>query len=280
MTEVILNTPRLWLDKFPWPQANTHKHKRGALGVVSGRMSSTGAARLAAKAGLRVGAGLVTLFSPPSAVLVNASHVTAIMVKAFQDTDALGALCSKAKCTIIGPGAGLTDQTLDNVLQVLEASSRAVLDADALTVFERRPSGLFGRLRPNDILTPHEGEFERLFPGILARYGREQAALEASNKAGSVILLKGPQSLVAAPDGRICKQESAPAWLATAGSGDTLAGLLGGLMAQGMDTFLAACAGVWIHAEAGRLFGPGLTADDLEAVIPEVLRSLYDLSQT
>lgn len=269
------NSPDLWLDAFPWPARDAHKHSRGALGVVTGGASSTGAARLAAQAGLRVGAGLVTLYSPPSAVLVNASHATAIMVEAFADTTDLAVLAADADCVLIGPAAGVHERTRNNTLAILSKAKCAVLDADALTVFSDDAAALFSKLRSQDVITPHEGEFNRLFSGLLQQVGRESAARKAAQDTGAVTVLKGPQTLIAAPLGELCRQSDAPPWLATAGSGDTLAGLIGGLCAQGMESYLAACAAVWIHAEAGRKFGPGLIADDLAGLIPVVLSDLH-----
>jgi len=162
---------------------------------------------------------------------------------------------------------------------VAGTDARLVVDADCLTLYRDRAEELFALLKPNDVLTPHEGEFERLFPGRLKRGEREAVVREAAGEAGSVLLLKGSRTLIAAPDGRLVANENGTPWLATAGSGDVLAGLIGGLMAQGMDSFDAACTGVWVHAEAGAAFGPGLIAEDLPELVPQVLASLWKRSR-
>lgn len=267
------NGPKLWLARFPWPAADTHKHKRGRLAVVSGGAWSTGAARLAARGGLRIGAGLVTLVSPREAAAVNAAHLEAVMLKVFDDVEQLQALTEAADAVVIGPGAGVDDATRAHVLALSRTGAALVLDADALTAFRAEPAALFSMLDRDDVLTPHEGEFERIFPGLLAG-GRLEASREAAVKAGAVVLLKGPETVVAAPDGRTAVNAQASPWLATAGSGDVLAGLVAGLMAQGMDSFEAACAAVWVHAAAAEAFGPGLVAEDLPGLVPGVLKQL------
>lgn len=271
MTET--NDPSLWRDDLPWPDAATHKHLRGRLGVVSGGALNTGAARLAARAGLRVGAGLVRILCPPEAALVVAAAVEAVMVSDFESPETLKGLAEPLACVVIGPAAGLTEATAQNLAALAETQAVLVVDADALTLFKGRPDDLFACLDPHDVLTPHEGEFERIFPGLLAK-GREAAAEAAARRSGAVIVLKGPQTVIAAPDGRIRINLNGSPWLATAGSGDVLAGLIGGLIAQGVDPFDAASAAVWMHADAGGRFGPGLTAEDLPDLIPSVLRRL------
>lgn len=278
MTEIspATNSPDLWRNAWPWPEADTHKHARGAFGCVTGATASTGAARLSARAGLRIGAGLVTLFSPPGAVLVNASHETAIMVKAFQTPAELADLASNCQCALIGPGAGVTSDTRDNTLSVLKNSRTTVLDADALTVFQDDPETLFAAIDRPTLLTPHPGEFKRLFGDLIDHEGRERAAVMAAERSGAVVILKGASSVIAAPDGRAVVNHHASPFLATAGSGDVLAGIAGGLMAQGMAVFDAACAACWVHGEAGLRLGPGLTADDLPGALPAILARLYD----
>ena len=271
------NTPALWADCFPWPAADAHKHARGALVVVSGPASQTGAARLAARGGLRIGAGLVTVLCPPAALMVNAAQLEAVMVRSFKDASALKVAAGKARAAVIGPAAGVTDATRENLIALDAAGAALVIDADALTVFAPAPKALFAALDERDVLTPHPGEFERLFPGLLGGSPeRISAARTAAGRAGSVVLLKGPDTVVAAPDGRAAVITEGAPFLATAGSGDVLAGFIGGLMAQGMPTFEAACAGAWIHAEAGRGFGPGLIAQDLPELSRGVLAQLYE----
>ena len=269
------NATGLWSGAFPWPGVQAHKHARGALGVVSGSAAHTGAARLAARAGLRIGAGLVTVLSPPSAVLVNAAHLEAVMLQSFAGGPELAEAAGQAKAVVIGPAAGVTPATRANVLALAATGAALVVDADALTVFREDPERLFEVLDSCDVLTPHVGEFERTFPGLLEDAPeRVTAARQAAARAGAVVLLKGPDTVIAAPDGRAAVNTNGSPWLATAGSGDVLAGFIGGLMAQGMPAFEAACAGAWIHAEAGRGFGPGLISEDLPDLAPAVLRRL------
>lgn len=265
--------PTLWRAALPWPGADTHKHRRGRLGVVSGGMLSTGAARLAARAGLRVGAGLVRILCPPDAGPVIAGAVEAIMVSDFDTPEALAQLVAPLDCVVIGPAAGLTEATERNLEALGRTEAALVVDADALTLFKGRAEILFAHLGARDILTPHEGEFERLFPGLLAE-GPEAAASQAARISGAHLVLKGRDTVIAAPDGRIRINRNGTPWLATAGSGDVLAGLIGGLIAQGMAPFDAASAAVWMHADAAGRFGAGLTAEDLPDLIPAVLTDL------
>ena len=269
------NTPELWLGRFPWPGLTAHKHTRGRLMVVSGDAWSTGAARLAARAGLRVGAGLVTLLSPPEALMVNASHLEAVMLRPFETELELEELVAEAECVVIGPAAGVSEITLSNVLALAKTGAALVVDADALTVFSDDPTELFGVLDRDDVLTPHPGEFERVFPGLLnGSPDRITATRAAARRTQSVVLLKGADTVIAAPDGRAAVNLNGSQWLATAGSGDVLAGFIGGLIAQGMPSFEAACAGAWIHADCADHFGPGLISEDLPGLAPMVLKRL------
>jgi len=270
------NTPALWSIRFPWPAVDAHKFRRGRLKVISGDAWRTGAARLAARAGLRIGAGVVTLLSPPAALGVNAAHLEAIMLEAFEGETDLEASAEAADAVVIGPAAGIGEGTVRHLFAIARTGAALVVDADALTSFRHDPDLLFSALDRDDVLTPHAGEFERIFPGLLGQVPeRITAAREAAQRAGAVVLLKGPDTVVAAPDGRAAVSLNAVPWLATAGSGDVLAGFIGGLIAQGMDSFEAACAGAWIHAECGASFGPGLISEDLPGLVPSVLGRLY-----
>ncbi|MFA4894503.1 NAD(P)H-hydrate dehydratase [Brevundimonas sp.] len=263
-----------WRLSLPWPAADAHKHARGRLGVVSGKASQTGAARLAARAGLRIGAGVVRILCPPDATAVIASAIEAVMLTPFRSEEALIEAVEGMDAVVIGPAAGVNDATRAHVRALAGSGAALVVDADGLTVFETWPGDLFAVLDRDDVLTPHEGEFKRLFPGLLDR-GREAAAREAAQQAGAVVVLKGPATVIAAPDGRLAVNGNGVPWLATAGTGDVLAGMIGGLMAQRMDSFDAARAAVWMHAEAARGFGPGLIAEDLPERLPRVLAALY-----
>jgi hydroxyethylthiazole kinase-like uncharacterized protein yjeF len=276
-SKVVENGPDLWLPRFPWPTAASHKHARGRLIVISGEAWSTGAARLAARAGLRIGAGLVTLYAGQEALAANAAHLEAVMLKPFDTDQELEQAADQADAAIIGPAAGVNETTLLNVLALARTGAALVIDADAITVFRDDPEELFSVLDRDDILTPHPGEFERLFPGLLkSSPERIAAARRAAEKADAVILLKGADTVIASPDGRAAVNINGSPWLATAGSGDVLAGYIGGLVAQGMESFEAACAAAWIHAEAAELHGPGLISEDLPGLTPSVLRRLYD----
>lgn len=271
------NEPSLWLGRFPWPKADTHKHSRGRMIVVSGDAWSTGAARLAARAGLRIGAGVVTLYSPTDAAATNAAHLEAVMLRPFETDMELEQGAADIDAAVIGPAAGVNETTLLNVMALARTGSALILDADAITVFRDDREELFSILDRDDVLTPHPGEFERLFPGLLARAPhRIAAAREAAETANAVVLLKGSDTVVAAPDGRCAVSLNGSPWLATAGSGDVLAGFIGGLIAQGMESFEAACAAAWIHAESAELHGPGLISEDLPGLAPEILRRLYE----
>ena len=276
-SQTIENGPEFWLPRFPWPDAGSHKHARGWLIVVSGDAWSTGAARLAARAGLRIGAGVVTIYAGQDALASNAAHLEAVMLKPFDTDLELEQAADRADAAVIGPAAGVVETTLLNVLALARTGAALVIDADAITIFRDDPEELFSVLDRDDVLTPHPGEFERLFPGMLAAAPeRITAARRASQKAGAVVLLKGADTVIAAPDGRAAVNLNGSPWLATAGSGDVLAGFIGGLIAQGMDSFEAACAASWIHAEAADLHGPGLISEDLPGLTPAVLRRLYE----
>ncbi|WP_421865525.1 NAD(P)H-hydrate dehydratase [Parvibaculum sp.] len=282
-----VNAPPLWASVFPRPRIDSHKYTRGHAVVVSGDASHTGAARLAARGALRAGAGLVTVASPPSAMPVNAAHLTSIMLMPFEGADALTAILEdkRKNALLVGPGAGIGWETRDNVLAALLSGAAIVLDADALTSFAEIPRDLFvaikGFFAGPVVMTPHEGEFSRLFPNIASKKGEEGAdklerARLAAAEAAAIVILKGPDTVVAAPDGRAAIARNAGPELATAGSGDVLAGVVLGLLAQGMPPFEAACAAVWLHGEAGDCFGPGLISEDLPEMLPAVLRDLLD----
>jgi ADP-dependent NAD(P)H-hydrate dehydratase / NAD(P)H-hydrate epimerase len=249
------------------PAVDTHKYRRGHAMVWSGPPLRTGASRLAAQAALTVGAGLVTIIGERAALAEQAAHVSAIMLREADET--LTSVDDRVTSLAIGPGAG---PTIDKLVQsMLERHLPIVLDADALTAFEAKPDNLFARLHSQAVLTPHEGEFARLFPDI-QRTDRWQAATEAASRSGATVLLKGPQSIIVAPGGRAAINCHASPWLATAGSGDVLTGMICGLLAQGMEPFEAAAVAAWLHGDIGVRFGPGLTADRMIGQIPLVLR--------
>ncbi len=272
------NEPALWLPHFHWPKAEGHKYARGHAVVVSGPTYSTGAARLAAEGALRVGAGLVTVASPRDALAVNAAQLTAIMVRPADDAKELAGLLAdeRKNAVLIGPGVGVGERTKAIVLVALTSRAAVVLDADALTSFAADPDTLFKSIssRASPVaLTPHEGEFARLF-GLPGEASKLERARAAAQRSGAIVLLKGADTVVAAPDGRASINATSSPWLATAGTGDVLAGIVLGLLAQRMEAFEAVSAAVWLHGRAAQLFGPGLIAEDLPKLLPSVLREL------
>jgi NAD(P)H-hydrate epimerase len=266
------NDPTWWLGALPRPAFEDHKYSRGHA-LVAGGAVMTGAARLAAQSAARLGAGLVTVAAPAAAFPIYAAALTGVIVQPVGDLAEFRRLLDdpRKNAALIGPGAGLGPGTRDKVLAILEAEKRAVLDADALTVFAGDPRRLFAAIRSPVVLTPHMGEFARLFA---TAGGKPERARRAAREAGAVIALKGADTVVAAPDGRVAINANAPPDLATAGSGDVLAGMVLGLLAQGMEPFAAAAAAVWLHGDAARRIGAGLVAEDLVAALPQALRAL------
>ncbi|MBV9150594.1 MAG: NAD(P)H-hydrate dehydratase [Alphaproteobacteria bacterium] len=272
----LANHPYWWRDDFPRPLPESHKYTRGHA-LIAGGAVMTGAARLAARAAARLGAGLVTVAAPDPAVPIYAAALTGIIVHPAGKLDLFAALLAdpRRNAALIGPGAGVGKDTRDKVLAILAAGKRTVLDADALTSFADNAEVLFGAIRSPCVLTPHEGEFARLFArGLDGSGSKLERACRAARLSGAVMLLKGNDTVIAAPDGRAAINEGAPPELATAGSGDVLAGMVLGLLAQGMPPFEAAAAAVWLHADAAGRFGPGLIAEDLIETLPASLRAL------
>ena len=261
------NDPSLWQATLPSKTLEGHKYSRGYATVVSGGAASTGAARLAARAALRSGAGLVGVACPPDALSSLAASLTSVMTAVVADARALAAFLVDRRRTavLIGPGSGVDQRTRAMVLVALQSGRSCVLDADALTAFEGNPETLFDAVRGPTLLTPHEGEFGRLFGDLRTVPGGKLArARAAAKRSGCVILLKGADTVIAAPDGRAIINGNAPAQLATAGSGDVLAGIALGLMAAGADPFVAGAAGAWFHGQAARAAGrTTLIAEDL-----------------
>ncbi|NQV81301.1 MAG: NAD(P)H-hydrate dehydratase [Alphaproteobacteria bacterium] len=272
------NHPDLWKKAMRWPGPESHKYTRGFAVVVSGGAETTGAPRLAARAALRAGAGVVTVACPLDAFPILAASLTSVMTRIMRDVDDLRKLAADRRCTacLIGPGNGANDITRRNTLALLELKKPCVIDADALSVFENAPRDLFAALNGDCVLTPHDGEFARVFGGLPG--SRLDRARAAAAMCGAVVLLKGGDTVVASPDGRATITTNAPPDLATAGAGDVLAGIVVGLLAQGIPAFQAACAGVWLHADAAHRFGLGLIAEDLSDHLPLALRHIRGLA--
>jgi len=295
-----INRPDLWGQSFANHEADTHKHARGHV-LVLGGAAMIGAARLVAGAARRAGAGLVSIAAPDSVFPIYASSVDpGTLVPSFKGPKGWRNLINdpRKNTCVMGPGAGLGKPLRDMVLSTVALGKRCVLDADALSVFEKDPKALFKAAKEirkaqggidSIVLTPHGGEFPRLFPDLARRYARPEGnksgakdsklavTREAAKRSGCVVLFKGPDTVVAAPDGRAAVTTNAPRTLATAGSGDVLAGIIGALLAQGMPAFEAANAAAWLHGEAASAFGPGLIAEDIIDELPDVLGWLLEM---
>ncbi len=274
------NGPALWLPQYPWPRPGGHKYERGH-GLIYGGARMTGAARLAAVAARRLGAGLVTVVAPEEVIPIYAAGAPGTLVSPMGDLPDL-LEDPRRNAMLIGPGAGRSDATRQAVLEACRAGKRLVLDADALTSFSGDPETLTRSLGAEAVLTPHEGEFARTFGALLPDPDADKTvrARAAAASSGAVLLLKGADTVIAAADGRTAINGNAPPFLATAGSGDVLSGMILGLLAQGMPAFAAACAATWLHGAAAAGFGPGLIAEDLLDGLPAVLRHLAGLGGT
>jgi ADP-dependent NAD(P)H-hydrate dehydratase / NAD(P)H-hydrate epimerase len=268
------NDPRLWITELPRPHDAGNKYNRGHA-LIFGGYPMTGAARMAARAAARAGAGLTTIAVSETALPIYATALTSIMVRPIAVLDDFQRLLDDRRFTafLIGPGAGIGDETRSRVRAMMETGRPTVLDADALTSFQDDPNLLFRAVAGAWVLTPHDGEFARLFDASGDKLTRTRAAARLS---GAVVVLKGNDTVIADPDGRAIINANAPPTLATGGSGDVLSGIILGLLAQGMEPFLAAAAAVWLHGAAGTEFGPGLIAEDLPELLPGVFRRLYD----
>lgn len=275
------NGPALWLADYPWRGPDAHKYRAGHL-LVAGGTTMTGAAQLACRAGLRIGAGLVSVAcdaaSLPIYAVANPAAITRALPSSADFETALED--PRINAVLLGPGNGVTAATRARAVAAIRAGKQVVLDADALTVFQDEPAALWRLIGAQAtgpvLLTPHDGEFARLFPDF--KGNRLERASAAARRSGAVVVLKGPDTVVAAPDGRAAINASAPSWLATGGTGDVLAGLAGGLLTQGMPAFTAAAAAVWIHGRAAAGLGPGMVAEDLPDALPPLLRRLHRIN--
>lgn len=266
------NAPCLWRALLPQAGGAEDKHARGHA-LVYGGYPMTGAARMAARAAARAGAGITTVAVPEIALPIYAAALTSIMVRPIVTPEDFSHLLSGSRFSawLIGPGAGADTATLVRTVAMLADGRPTVIDADAITVFQDDPSVLDRAIRGPCVLTPHESEFRRVFDPAGDKLTRARVA---AKRCGAVIVLKGSDTVIAAPDGCAIINANAPSTLATAGSGDVLGGIILGLMAQGMAAFPAAAAGVWLHGAAAATFGPGLLAEDLPDLLPGVFQRL------
>jgi NAD(P)H-hydrate epimerase len=267
------NDPVLWLDHLRQPKDGGNKYTRGHA-LISGGYPMTGAARMAGRAAARAGAGLTTIAVSEAALPVYAAALTSVMVHPLKRPEDFAALLEDRRITafLIGPGAGVGEETRTRALAMLGTGRATLLDADAITSFQGDPQALDRAIVGACVMTPHDGEFKRVFDAQGDKLSRTRAA---ARRSGAVIVLKGTDTVIAAPDGRAIINANAPPTLATAGSGDVLSGIVLGLLAQGLDPFIAAAAAVWLHGAAAAAFGPGLIAEDLPDLLPEVFRRLY-----
>ena len=264
------NGPHLWHGSGHVLDPASHKYTRGHLAVFSGGRLATGAARLSATAGLKAGAGLVTVAGTAEALAAHSAHLTAIMMKAIEKAQDLSKWLKDARihAFVIGPAFGDLKKARRYIQLLALGKQPVVLDADGITAFRDRPEVLFDAFaegEPRLVMTPHEGEFRRLFPDLAEdlSLSKVDRALIAARRSNAVIVYKGADTVIASPDGRAAINNDAPSWLATAGSGDVLAGIIGAHLAQGMPAFEAAAAGVWRHGKTAIAVGEGLTAEDL-----------------
>ena len=266
------NGPDLWLAGYPWPQPESYKYKRGEVLILGGE-AITGASRMTAQAASRAGAGMVTLAAPAKVWSIYATSLINAIVHSFDGLQEFEVLLADVRRNVIaiGPGAGVGSSTRQLVLAALATKRAAVLDADALTSFAEAPQDLFQAIVGPCVLTPHAGEFMRLFHFEGDKLQRARSATRESN---AVVVLKGPDTVIAAPDGRAIINSNAPAQLATGGTGDVLTGFVAALLAQGMAPFEAAAAAVWLHGAAATEFGLGLVAEDLPNALPRVLQKI------
>jgi len=272
MPKTFENDPALWLAHLPRPKSGGNKYSRGHA-LISGGYPMTGAARMAARAAARAGAGLTTIAVTEIALPIYAAALTSIMVRPIAAPADFDRLLEDRRISafLIGPGAGVGEETRSRALAMLGSGRATLLDADAITSFQDDPEALDRAIVDACVVTPHEGEFKRVFDASGDKLQRTRAA---ARRSGAIIVLKGADTVIAAPDGRAIINANAPPTLATAGSGDVLSGIVLGLLAQGMEPFLAAAAAVWLHGAAAVAFGPGLIAEDLPDLLPSVFRRL------
>ncbi|MFT7432569.1 MAG: hydroxyethylthiazole kinase-like uncharacterized protein yjeF [Alphaproteobacteria bacterium] len=270
------NTIDLWKESYPIPDETSHKYTRGHAVIVAGKM--VGAARLASRAARRVGAGLVTVVCEPNAYPILTRDWPGTIVSALGEgkryTEHL--VDDKKNAFLLGPGGGLDSDLKAKILYTLEMGKRkgAVIDADGLNIFKADIEKILESLHSNCVITPHAGEFTRIFPDITG--SREKMAMAAATRAGCVVVLKGAKTIIASPCGQLVENDHTSPYLATGGTGDVLAGMIVGFMALGVSAFDAANMAVWLHGDAGKRLGIGLVAEDIIDILPTVLREVFE----
>ena len=278
MPKIKKNDPSLWINSFPFPVSSDHKYSRGMLLINVGPKFQTGAARLAGRSAMRVGAGAVTLVCDKETAEILEPQISIELISVIKEKNDFQKILKDKRISsvLVGPGNGINDETKARTLMALAFVDNCVIDADAITCFEDNPEELFIDTYPHTILTPHEGEFRRLFgEQIASMKDKVLKCIEAAKIAGSIILLKGADTIIASPDGEIVINSSEAPYLATAGSGDVLAGIISSLVGKNkMRAFDAACAGAYIHSKLGELIGPGLIAEDIIDNIPLMIKKL------
>ena len=279
MPKIKKNEPSIWIDQFPFPISSDHKYSRGLLVINTGPKYQTGAARLAGRSALRVGAGAVTMVCDEETAKILEPQISVEMLSVIKEKNDFQKLLKdkRVSSVLIGPGNGVNDETKARTLMALAFVDNCVIDADAITCFENDPTELFIDTYPHTILTPHEGEFKRLFgEDIASMNDKVLRCIEAAKLAGSIVLLKGADTVIANPEGNVVINSSEAPYLATAGSGDVLAGIIASLVGENkMKAFDAACAGAYIHSKLGEMIGPGLIAEDLIDNIPLMIKKLH-----
>ena len=279
MPKIKKNEPSLWIDQFPFPVSTDHKYSRGMLVINTGPKYQTGAARLAGRSALRVGAGAVNMICDEETANILEPQISVELLTVIKNKNEFQKILKdkRVSSVLVGPGNGVGDETKARTLMALAFVDNVVIDADAITSFESNPDELFRDTYPHTIFTPHEGEFRRLFGDeITSIKDRVIRCVEASKRAGSIVLLKGSETIIADPDGQVVINFGEAPYLATAGSGDVLAGIIASLVGKNkMKSFDAACAGAWIHAKLGEYLGPGLIAEDLIDNIPLMIKKLH-----
>ena len=279
MPKIKKNEPSLWIDQFPFPISSDHKYSRGMLVINTGPKYQTGAARLAGRSALRVGAGAVTMVCDEETAEILEPQISVELLSVIKEKNDFQKLLKdkRVSSALIGPGNGVNDETKARTLMALAFVDNCVIDADAITCFENNPTELFIDTYPHTILTPHEGEFKRLFgEDITSMNDKVLRCIEAAKLAGSIVLLKGADTVIASPNGNVVINSSEAPYLATAGSGDVLAGIIASLVGENkMKAFDAACAGAYIHSKLGEMLGPGLIAEDLIDNIPLMIKKLH-----